>query len=179
MLPSGLLKCFPQFWTASYSNEQLPMFLFRLVHKEVPISWRILRFRFEECFLQMFVSKNVIPLSFFNKKQLFRIVHCIRLYFERHHMSLLDASLLHLWRRKFTFATDLSISNSELVGFWSGTLRCNSSTWRMYPWHITTQNVKSFVVMDGIWMKNPLMPRCCLIRTSRSGPIIVCPRIAA
>ena len=54
--------------------------------------------------------------------------------------------------RSLSFATDLSnrvcSSNLELVGFWSGSLRCISSTQRCKPRHITTQDVRSFVVVE-------------------------------
>ena len=77
------------------------------------------------------------------------------------------------------FATDLSNSSAELVGLWSGSLRCNYSTWRFFPRHIFTQEVRSFVVVEGIRISIPLMPSYCMIRTWRTGPGTVCPGIVA
>ena len=49
--PSRLLKCFPQFWYLSNSNEQRRQFLVHLDHHDVPISWPILRFRLKASLL--------------------------------------------------------------------------------------------------------------------------------
>ena len=46
---------------------------------------------------------------------------------------MLDDGSIFVEPGSLSFATDLSNSNSELVGLWSGSLRCNSSTSRFFP----------------------------------------------
>ena len=53
-------------------------------------------------------------------------------------------------QRSLSFAKDVSKSKSELVGLCPGSLRCNSSTQRFIPRHITTQDVRFGFVVDGI-----------------------------
>ena len=63
---------------------------------------------------------------------------------------MLDDGFIFVEPGSLSFATDHANSSSELVGMWSGSLRCNSFTSRFFPLHITTQNVRSFVVVEGV-----------------------------
>ena len=126
--PSGLLKCFPQTWNHSKMTYQS--------HDQ------FCDFGFQSVSFDRFAGRSVIPLPFSTKNNFFRMV--------LRRMSFLDAGLLQLCRTRFTFFCNRSFqSDSLLVGLCPGSLRCNSSTKRVFPRHMTTQEFRSGVVVDG------------------------------
>ena len=106
-----------------------------------------------------------------------KFVHWIHLTFRLLSMSFLDAPgcSFFVGLSSLSLATNLSNSNSELVGMWSGSMGRPSSTLRFFPRHVTIQEVRCSLVVEGTWISVPLMSWYRVTWTWRTGPLKVSP----
>ena len=142
-----------EFWDPSNSNEQRHLCPFRIDHNGVPILRTILILR-----LQKYVLSKVyrcechstsilkgITSSEYLLTEFVWIFNCVAWV-----SLMLDDGSIFADPVSLSFATGLSNSDSVLVRLCLGSLRRDSATWRIFPPHITTQEFRFGVVVDGI-----------------------------
>ena len=164
----------------SYSNELLRQFLVHLDHNGVPISNQRRDSDFKRISTEGLTGRNILPLpsligmiSFVCFTGFVRILNCLV------RVSSVQDCSNSVEQDPSSFAIDRSVSNSVLMRLCLGFRKCNSSTNRFLPRHITTQNVRSGSVGDWIGISSLWLPSSCTRWTSMTGPIMVLPGIAA
>ena len=153
---------------SSYSGELLRQFLALLDHSGTPISWPISRSLLKEislCMMErqeycstcfpawvLFLSSNTLDQkeSWWVSRE-FSLCWIVPILYNNVHLL---------------FASACSESNSELVRLCPGSEKWNSFTNRFFPRHIATQDIRSGLFRDGIWISSPWLVRSCATWTS-------------
>ena len=113
-------------------------------------------------FVAVFIDSDVNPLPFVHRNLIFR--------FDCTEISIESSAVLHMFPRCFHHQLLQKLAGEE-----SGSLYRNSSTWRLVPLDMTTQEVVLSPDVQGILISSPRTSSWQKVWTSRTGQISVLP----
>ena len=187
--PSGLLKCFPQFWNLRIPMNSAVTCSFILIITTYQFHDQFRDFGWKRVFIEGSAGRNIIPLLFFNRNNFFRIVHWIRSNFRLLRMSFLNAGLLLLCRTRFTFFCNRSfqksfrtrgiVSEMQLIHIAilpSANHNPRGAIWRCRGWKVNFNSMSAKILCDMNlmnWSNFCSFWNCCInsgIRNSTKTP---------